>query len=158
VPSRGLSLPSKNELWSARIAHLARNATRFGTLVNELGVDMRTVKRRKQDMIDREVDFHVNAYREGGVELIMGSGRFVRPKTLEVALNEGGTRLLAGDEVVVNVGSHAAVPDIPGLRQAHALTHIEALELMTCRGISSSSAAATPASRWHRPIAASAVA
>ena len=59
----------------------------------------------------------------------MGSGRFVGPKTIEVALNEGGTRVLAGDEIVINVGSHAAMPDIPGLRDAHALTHIEALEL-----------------------------
>ena len=59
----------------------------------------------------------------------MGSGRFIGPKTIEVALNEGGTRVLAGNEVVINVGSHAAMPDIPGLRDAHALTHIEALEL-----------------------------
>jgi hypothetical protein len=27
----------------------------------------------------------------------MGSGRFVAPKTLEVLLNDGGTRVLAGD-------------------------------------------------------------
>src|SRR5262250_2728267 len=80
-------LPSKNELWSARVAHLARNATRFGTLVQGVCVDMRRVRRRKQDMIDREVDLHVNAYRESDVELIIGSGRFVGPKTLEVALN-----------------------------------------------------------------------
>jgi pyruvate/2-oxoglutarate dehydrogenase complex dihydrolipoamide dehydrogenase (E3) component len=84
---------------------------------------------RKQDMIDREIAFHLNAYKESGVELIMGRGRFVGPKTLQVALNEGGTRLLAGNEIVVNVGSHASIPDIPGLQEAHALTHIEALEL-----------------------------
>ena len=38
-------------------------------------------------------------------------------------------RLLTGREVVVNVGTHAAIPDIPGLEAARALTHIEALEL-----------------------------
>jgi pyruvate/2-oxoglutarate dehydrogenase complex dihydrolipoamide dehydrogenase (E3) component len=59
----------------------------------------------------------------------MGSGRFTGPKTIEVALNEGGTRVLAGDEVVLNLGSHAAIPDIPDLKDARALTHIEALEL-----------------------------
>ena len=59
----------------------------------------------------------------------MGSGRFIGPKTIEVALNEGGTRVLAGNEVVINVGSHAAMPDVPGLREARPLTHIEALEL-----------------------------
>src|SRR5262249_28680721 len=82
-----------------------------------------------QDMIDREIAFHLNAYRETGAELIMGSGHFIGPKTLEVALNDGGTRVLMGVEVVINVGSHAAIPDIPGLEAARALTHIEALEL-----------------------------
>ena len=30
---------------------------------------------------------------------------------------------------MINVGSHAAIPDVPGLRDAQPLTHIEALEL-----------------------------
>jgi pyruvate/2-oxoglutarate dehydrogenase complex dihydrolipoamide dehydrogenase (E3) component len=122
-------LPSKNEVWSARVAHLVRNAASFGTIVDGVRVDMESVRRRKQGMVDREIAAHLNAYKDSGAELIMGSGRFVGPKTIEVALNDGGTRLLAGDEIVLNLGSHAAIPDIPGLREARALTHIEALEL-----------------------------
>ena len=122
-------LPSKNEIWGARVAHLVRNAARFGTLADGVRTDMAQVRRRKQDMIEREIALHLDLYRQTGAELIMGRGRFTGPKTIEVALNDGGTRVLAGDEVVINVGSHAALPDIPGLRDAHALTHIEALEL-----------------------------
>ena len=122
-------LPSKNELWSARVAYLVRNAAHFGTIVDGIRTDMARVRRRKQDMIDRDIELHLNAYKEAGVELIMGSGRFIGPKTIEVALNDGGTRVLAGNEIVINVGSHAAIPDIPGLRDARPLTHIEALEL-----------------------------
>jgi pyruvate/2-oxoglutarate dehydrogenase complex dihydrolipoamide dehydrogenase (E3) component len=122
-------LPSKNELWSARVAHLVRDAGRFGTLADGVGTDMPQVRKRKQDMIDREIALHLKAYKESGAELIMGSGRFVGPRTIEAALNDGGTRLLKGKEIVVNVGSRAALPDIPGLQQSRALTHIEALEL-----------------------------
>jgi pyruvate/2-oxoglutarate dehydrogenase complex dihydrolipoamide dehydrogenase (E3) component len=122
-------LPSKNELWSARVAHLVRNAADFGTIVDGVRTDMARVRRRKQNMIDREIELHLNLYKQTGAELIMGSGRFVGPKTIEATLNEGGTRVLAGNEVVLNLGSHAAVPDVPGLRDAHPLTHIEALEL-----------------------------
>jgi pyruvate/2-oxoglutarate dehydrogenase complex dihydrolipoamide dehydrogenase (E3) component len=122
-------LPSKNELWSARVAHLVRNAAQFGTVTGSVKTDMRKVRSRKQDMIDREIDFHLNAYKASRAELIMGSGRFVGPKTIEVTLNDGGTRVLTGNEVVLNLGSHAAIPDIPGLEAARALTHIEALEL-----------------------------
>ena len=122
-------LPSKNELWSARVAHLVRDAGRFGTLADGVGTDMPQVRKRKQDMVDREIALHLKAYKESGAELIMGSGRFVGPRTIEASLNDGGTRLLEGKEIVVNVGSHAALPDIPGLQQSRALTHIEALEL-----------------------------
>ena len=122
-------LPSKNEIWSARVAHLVRNAASFGTIVDGVRTDMAKVRRRKQGMIDREIELHLGLYKQTGAELIMGSGRFIGPKTIEVALNEGGTRVLAGNDVVINVGTHAAMPDIPGLRDAHALTHIEALEL-----------------------------
>jgi pyruvate/2-oxoglutarate dehydrogenase complex dihydrolipoamide dehydrogenase (E3) component len=44
-------------------------------------------------------------------------------------IQHGGTRVLAGDQVFFNVGTHAAVPSVPGLEAARPLTHIEALEL-----------------------------
>ncbi len=122
-------LPSKNELWSARVAHLVRQADHFGTTVEHVNTDMAKVRRRKQAMIDREIELHLNLYGQTGAELIMGSGRFSGPRTIEVTLNEGGTRSLAGHEIVINVGSHAAMPEIPGLIDARPLTHIEALEL-----------------------------
>ncbi|BCG02064.1 mercuric reductase (plasmid) [Paraburkholderia sp. PGU19] len=122
-------LPSKNEIWSARVAHLARHAADFGTTTGPVTVDMAKVRERKRGMIEREAAFHVQAYASSGAELIMGLGRFVGPKTIEVQLNDGGTRTLSGEQVVVNVGTHAAIPDVPGLRTAEPLTHIGALEL-----------------------------
>ncbi len=122
-------MPSKNEVWSARVAYLVRNAARFGTLTGEVRTDMRRVLARKQDMVEREIAIHLDAYSESGAELIMGLGRFVGAKTIEVALNDGGARVLSGGEIVLNLGSRAAIPDIPGLEAARALTHIEALDL-----------------------------
>jgi pyruvate/2-oxoglutarate dehydrogenase complex dihydrolipoamide dehydrogenase (E3) component len=122
-------LPSKNEIWSARIAHLAQHAAQFGTLTGRVTTDMAKVRQRKRDMVNQEVELHLHNYRVSGAELIMGSGRFVAPKTLEVRLNDGGTRVLAGDRVFLNLGTHAAIPGVPGLEAAQPLTHIEALEL-----------------------------
>jgi pyruvate/2-oxoglutarate dehydrogenase complex dihydrolipoamide dehydrogenase (E3) component len=122
-------LPSKNEIWSARVAHLAQHAGDFGTITGPVTVDMAKVRERKRGMIEREVAFHLQAYAASGAELIMGSGRFIAPKTLEVQLNNGETRTLSGDQIVVNVGSHAAIPDVPGLNAAQPLTHIGALDL-----------------------------
>lgn len=122
-------LPSKNEIWGARVAHLVRNAANFGVVTESVRTDMEKVRQRKQGMIELEIELHRNLYQQTGAEIIMGSGRFTGPKTVEVTLNDGNTRVLVGDEVVINVGSHAAMPDIPGLKEAAPLTHIEALEL-----------------------------
>jgi pyruvate/2-oxoglutarate dehydrogenase complex dihydrolipoamide dehydrogenase (E3) component len=122
-------MPSKNEIWSARIAHLVRHAVEFGTTTGPATIDMARVRRRKRAMVEREVAFHLGQFKATGAELIMGSGRFVAPKTLEVQTNDGATRTVTGDQVFLNLGSHAAIPDIPGLASASPLTHIEALEL-----------------------------
>ncbi len=122
-------LPSKNEIWSARVAYLAQTAGQFGSITGPVKTDMAKVRSRKQGMVEREIAGHLNAYKSSGAELIMGSGRFVASRTIEVRLNDGGTRLLQGDQVFIDVGSHAAIPDVPGLQAAWPLTHIEALEL-----------------------------
>jgi len=122
-------MPTKNEIWSAKVAHLAHHGARFGTVTGPVTIDMAAVSQRKRDMVKREVDLHLQNYKTTGAELIMGSGRFVAPKTLEVRLNDGGTRVLAGDQVFLNLGTHAAIPNVPGLEAARPLTHIEALEL-----------------------------
>ena len=122
-------MPSKNEISSAKVAQLARHGGHYGTVIGSVTVDMATVRRRKREMVERQVAKHLRIYRESGAELIMGSGRFVAPKTLEVKLNDGGTRVLAADQVFLNVGTHAAITNVPGLEAARHLTHVEALEL-----------------------------
>jgi pyruvate/2-oxoglutarate dehydrogenase complex dihydrolipoamide dehydrogenase (E3) component len=122
-------LPSKNEIWSAKVDHLARHGAQFGVVTGPVTTDMATVLKRKRDMVQREIEAHLRNYKTTGAELIMGNGRFVAPKTLEVHLNDGATRVLAGDRVFINVVTHAAIPPVPGLEAARPLTHIEALEL-----------------------------
>jgi pyruvate/2-oxoglutarate dehydrogenase complex dihydrolipoamide dehydrogenase (E3) component len=122
-------LPSKNVIHSAKVAELARRGAEFGVVTERLTIDMARVYARKRNMVDGEVRFHLDLYKATGVELIMGEAHFIAPKTIEVRLNEGGVRELAGDQVVLNVGTHAAIPDTPGLKAAKPMTHVEALDL-----------------------------
>jgi pyruvate/2-oxoglutarate dehydrogenase complex dihydrolipoamide dehydrogenase (E3) component len=122
-------MPSKNEIRSAEVAHLARHAAEFGTMTGSVVVDMATVRRRKREMVERQVAKHLENYKASGAELIMGEGRFVAPKTLEVSLNGAGVRTLTADKIFLNLGTHAAIPNVPGLAEARPLTHIEALEI-----------------------------
>ena len=121
-------MPSKTELWSARAAHLARNAQSLGVTTGSVTIDMPTVVRHKREMVRHEVELHMQNFAATGTELSVGQGRCVAPKTLEVTL-DGKTRVLTGDQVFLNLGTHPAIPAIPGLKDAAPLTHIEALEL-----------------------------
>jgi len=122
-------LPSKNEIWSAKVANLVHHADRFGMATGSIATDMKKVLARKRDMVDGLIAMHLEKYEASGAELIMGTGRFIAPKTVEVSLNAGGTRLLTGDRVVLDLGTNATIPDIPGLAAAKPLTNVEALEL-----------------------------
>src|ERR1700761_8398729 len=77
-------LPSKNEIQSAEVAHLARHGAEFGTTTRPVKVDMSGVRRCKREMVEGLVAIHLQNYKASGAELIMGEGRFVAPKTLEV--------------------------------------------------------------------------
>jgi pyruvate/2-oxoglutarate dehydrogenase complex dihydrolipoamide dehydrogenase (E3) component len=122
-------MPSKNEVWGARIAYLVRHAAQFGTFTGPVTIDMVKVRQRKRDMVERVIAVYLAQFKSSGAELVMGSGHFMGPKLLDVQLNDGGMRRLTGDKVFINVGSHAAMPSIPGLAEAQSLTHIEALDL-----------------------------
>lgn len=113
-------LPSKNEIWSAG---------EFGVTTGPVSIDMAKVLQRKRDMVDGLIAFHLERYKASGAELIMGNARLVASKTVEVALNSGGTRRLSAGRLFLTVGTHARIPPVPGLAEAQPLTNIEALEL-----------------------------
>ena len=122
-------LPSKNIIHSARVASYFRRGAEFGIATGDWTVDMAAVRGRKRTMVDGLVALHLEKYRESGAELVMGQGRFVAPKTIEVSLNAGGTRTLRGQTVIIDTGSRARMDDTPGLAESRPLTHVEALDL-----------------------------
>ena len=122
-------LPSKNFVHSAKVAYLATQASSYGLHPGSPGVDMAAVRQRKREMVTGLVQLHEKRFRDTGVELLRGEGRFIAPKTLEVALDSGGTRTLSGTNVIISTGSRASIDDTPGLKESQPLTHIEALEL-----------------------------
>ena len=122
-------LPSKNVIYSARVASLARRGAEFGLEMDQLRINMAGVQRRKRKMVEEEHQFHAKRTAGAGIELIMGEGRFVGPRMIEVTLNDGGTRRIIGERVFLDLGSHSAMPDVPGLAASNPMTHVEVLDL-----------------------------
>jgi pyruvate/2-oxoglutarate dehydrogenase complex dihydrolipoamide dehydrogenase (E3) component len=122
-------LPSKNLIHSAKVASYFWRSGEFGISKENTRINMSVVRDRKRKMVDGLVDMHLANFKASGAELLMGFGRFIGPKTIEVALADGGRRILRGEKVVISTGSRATVEPIPGLPDANPLTHIEALDL-----------------------------
>jgi pyruvate/2-oxoglutarate dehydrogenase complex dihydrolipoamide dehydrogenase (E3) component len=122
-------LPSKNVIHSAKVASYFRRSDEFGITSGNWQINMAGVRERKRKMVDGLVEMHLANFKASGAELVLGTGHFIAPKTIEVALADGGTRVLRGKNVVISTGSRATIDPIPGLAGAGPLTHIEALEL-----------------------------
>jgi pyruvate/2-oxoglutarate dehydrogenase complex dihydrolipoamide dehydrogenase (E3) component len=122
-------LPSKNVIYSAKAVSLVQPKTGLGVVDGSVRVNMPAVAHRKRAMVDELVQLHLANFKASGAELVMGEARFTAPKTVQVELNAGGTRLLQGERVFINVGTRATIPDIPGLAISGPMTHVEALNL-----------------------------
>src|SRR5438105_10209347 len=122
-------LPSKNIIHSAKVASYFRRSKEFGITHNGFTIDMSGVRDRKRKMVSGMNEVYLENYGKTGAEFILGTGRFIAPRTLEVALPDGTSRRLCGTNVIVSTGTRAWLGAIPGLAEAHPLTHVKALEL-----------------------------
>jgi pyruvate/2-oxoglutarate dehydrogenase complex dihydrolipoamide dehydrogenase (E3) component len=111
-------LPSKNIIHSAKVASYLRRSQEFGIPNRDFAVDMGIVRERKRKMVSSWNNGYRDNYKKSGAEFILGSGRFIGPKTLEASLPDGTTRQLRGTNVIINTGTRAAVDGIPGLVEA----------------------------------------
>jgi pyruvate/2-oxoglutarate dehydrogenase complex dihydrolipoamide dehydrogenase (E3) component len=114
---------------SAKANWFAKHGAEYGIQTGPVSTDMKGVFARKRKMVDGEVEFHLDRFKTTGAELIRGDGRFVAPKTVEVRLNDGGQRTISGEKVFLDLGSRAAMPELPGPAAARPMTHVEALDL-----------------------------
>src|SRR5229473_4159167 len=75
-------LPSKNVIYSAKVASLARRGNEFGVTTGPISSDMQAVRHRKRQMVDALIATHQDNYRTSGAELILGEGCFIAPQTI----------------------------------------------------------------------------
>lgn len=122
-------LPSKNIIHSAKVRSFTMRAAEFGIRLESAVTDMAGVQARKRAMVDGLRQLHIDRYAASGAELIMGEARFVAERCVDVRLLEGGTRRISGERVFLNLGTHATIPDVPGMARARPMTHVELLDL-----------------------------
>jgi pyruvate/2-oxoglutarate dehydrogenase complex dihydrolipoamide dehydrogenase (E3) component len=119
-------IPTKTLVGSARIAHMVREASRFGVVIpGDVSVDMKRVKARKDDVSaasNKGVTDWISSMEN--VELIRGHASFVDAHTIEV-----NGKLLAAEKIFINVGARARVPDWNGLDQVPYMTNSSIMDV-----------------------------
>jgi pyruvate/2-oxoglutarate dehydrogenase complex dihydrolipoamide dehydrogenase (E3) component len=82
-------LPSKNIIHSAKVASYFRRSKEFGIAHAGFTIDMSGVRERKRKMVTGLNETYLENYSNTGAEFILGTGRFIAPKTVDVALVDG---------------------------------------------------------------------
>ena len=111
-------LPSKYLIHVAKVAHYFHKGSELGIIPGDWKVGMPTFLDCKRKTVDVMVALNLERYRENGAELVMGQGRFIGSKTIEVVAADGGTRTLRGDVVVINTGSRSRIDPFPASQGA----------------------------------------
>ena len=112
-------VPSKTLIRSAAVAHAMRHADRWALAPREPMPDLAAVMERVASVI-RGIEPHDSPerFRSLGVDVILGEGRFVARDAFEA-----NGRRLAAKTFVIATGSRPAMPPIPGLAEAGALSN-----------------------------------
>ncbi|MDR5854598.1 FAD-containing oxidoreductase [Caballeronia sp. LZ062] len=123
--------PTKTYVASARAAHVARTAAKYGVDIGgEIKVDMARVKARKDEVIGASRTGVEQWLRETpNVTVFKGHARFTGPHALEIEGRDGKTEDIDAGMIFINTGTRAAVPAIDGLDSISYLTNATVLEL-----------------------------
>ncbi|MEH2449847.1 mercuric reductase [Nostoc sp.] len=123
-------IPTKTMVASANVANTVRNSAAYGVKANTPIVDLAEVIKRKRTVVQsaREMNLH-NLETALDKNLLIGTARFVAPKTIEVTTAEGNTRVLTAERLFVNTGTRPLIPSVPGLTEAGFLTSESIMEL-----------------------------
>lgn len=113
-------VPSKGVISAARVAAAVRRANDFGVHVGgEIRVDFAAAMERMRKLRARiSPADSARRFRDLGVDVYFGQGRFVDSSTIEVA----GAQL-SFKRAVIATGARAAAPPISGLEQTNYLTN-----------------------------------
>ncbi|VAW50103.1 Mercuric ion reductase [hydrothermal vent metagenome] len=118
-------VPSKALLKSASVAHVMREANRWGIKSVAPDVEMQTVNQAIKKAIDTiQVHDSRERFEELGCEVIAGEARFISPSQIETA-----GKKISAKRFVVATGSYAWIPPIKGLQQVSFLTNEDMFSL-----------------------------
>ena len=127
-------IPTKTLVSSARRLAEVRTAAAYGVDLPgadlaSAGVDLEALRARKESVVGGMVEAHKKMFAAPGLDFVLGTAKFVGPKTVEATLADGSVRVVEGEKVLINTGTTPAIPPIEGLGDVDYWTSEDALRL-----------------------------
>lgn len=127
-------IPTKTLVSSARRLAEVRTAAAYGVDLPgadlaSAGVDLEALRARKESVVGGMVEAHKKMFAVPGLDFVLGTAKFVGPKTVEATLADGSVRVVEGEKVLINTGTTPAIPPIEGLSDVDYWTSEDALRL-----------------------------
>ena len=127
-------IPTKTLVSSARRLAEVRTAAAYGVDLPgadlaSAGVDLEALRARKESVVGGMVEAHKKMFAAPGLDFVLGTAKFVGPKTVEATLADGSVRVVEGEKVLINTGTTPAIPPIEGLSDVDYWTSEDALRL-----------------------------
>lgn len=99
-------IPSKALLKNAEVAHtLQHRGKEFGFSADNVTFDYKVAFKRSRQVSDRLVKGVGFLMKKNKIDTYDGTGKFVDPHTIEVALNKGGTEQVRGENIIISTGA-----------------------------------------------------
>ncbi|WP_329362949.1 dihydrolipoyl dehydrogenase family protein [Streptomyces sp. NBC_01483] len=108
-------IPTKSLVTSSRLVRRAATAQSLGLSLGKVEVDLDMLRSHKEGVVADMVNLNHHQFLDSGMDLVLGTARFVAERTVEIDLNDGGRRVVRGADVVINTGTVPHLPSVPGL-------------------------------------------
>ena len=121
--------PTKTMVASARLAYQAGRGAEYGVRIGPVSVDLAAVRERKRAMVAGARENYASRLAQDGLDLIAGQAHFTGPKTVEIALTDGGTRQISAPLIVIDAGTRPRPLTITGAGNVPVLDSTSIMEL-----------------------------
>ncbi len=123
-------IPTKALLYAVKIADNAREASKYGLKINDIGFDFPAMMKRKDKVVQKLVNGVAAKMKAGKIEVIEGKAEIEGNIENIIHIQSNG-KIYQCLNLLICTGSEAMIPPVKGLSETEYLTNREILQLET---------------------------
>ncbi|MCK8061395.1 MULTISPECIES: dihydrolipoyl dehydrogenase [unclassified Fusibacter] len=121
-------IPTKTLYRNAEFFKLIEHSSRFGVKIKGYEIDVSAIQVRKNEVIERMHEDIQRMLIKYQIPIYRGMGSFIDDRKVNVTLDDGRSKVVEGDHIIIATGSTPVVPPLEGVLLDGVYTSNEMLE------------------------------